>query len=53
MSDAAYELERLKQRIENLERTVKLGGVEFVLDDALLKQKPTRIVKRTKKVTKK
>ena len=44
------ELERLRRRIETLERTVKLGTVEFVLDEAI--KQPLRVVKRTKRVTK-
>lgn len=49
-SDNQAELDRLRARIEALERTVKLGSVEFVLAEAI--KQPVRIVKRTKKVSK-
>ncbi len=51
MIDNNAELERLKQRIAALESSVKLGNVEFVLDEAI--KQPLRIVKRTKKLVKK
>lgn len=52
MNENQQELARLKARIENLERSIKFGAVEFVLEDATLKQKPVRLVKRTANVSK-